>query len=146
MVIKIIDAFFSEYQKNKNISTLAQRFDYFTLKQAIKIIIENDHSLTVAKLIWLYYKNIDIMSIEHINEISILLIKRYFFNIFFHWSWDVRNIFYYMILYQIHFKIRHMSFEVDSNKKGIYRKTFHNEDVELANYTESVNLNLISFS
>lgn len=74
----------------------------------MKGVIAIDHSLCVAKFLWLYYKNAHLMSTSHLGEIfqSIFLSK--FYSLFFHWSWQVRNIFYYFILYIIGFRIENI--------------------------------------
>ena len=139
MVVKIIDSFYSEYENRKALIHNF-RFDYNILKQAMKIIMENDHSLCVAKILWVYYKNAHIMNIEHVSEVYTSISENKFYATFFHWSWQVRNIFYYFLLYTINFRLRNMNFlntKENVNTKGIRRGSIG--DVrEVANYPEMV--------
>jgi len=66
---------------------------------ASNIIFKHDHSLCVAKLIWLYYKNGHVMVIDHLHEFVFDIYKDRFFKLFFHWSWHIRNMFYYFVLF-----------------------------------------------
>lgn len=106
-VITIIDLVFSPYT-NKPKKSHPSKFNYNILTVAMKSIIAIDHSLCVAKFFWLYYKNAHLMSINHLAEIcqSVFISKFYLF--FFHWSWQVRNIFFYFILYIIGFRIKNV--------------------------------------
>lgn len=80
--------------------------DYNLIKKAFFIIINSDNSLTIAKVIWFYYKNISILSHEHIKEIITSIITTLFFKFFFHWSFQVREIFYYFIIFILGYKLR----------------------------------------
>ena len=82
------------------------KFDYNTLSQSMKTIIQIDHSLCVAKFLWLYYKDAHLMSINHLGEICQSVFITKFYNLFFHWSWQVRNLFYYFVLYIIGFRLK----------------------------------------
>jgi len=135
-VLKIIDSFFSSYELKKSISSLNTKFDYNILKKAIKVILDHDHSLSVAKLLWFYYKNFHIMSFEHVAEVFLRMFETKFFNMFLHWSWQVRNVFYFIILFIIDFRVRSKHLEEGHDFKGIRRNVDKNEIV--ANYPETV--------
>lgn len=139
--MKIIDSFFLEFEKKKSTSTLNTRFDYNLLKKAFKVIIENDHSLSVAKFLWLYYRNSHIMSFEHVAEVFLKLFELRFYEMFFHWSWQVRNMFYFLILFIINFRIRNLNFKnssIELKGKRLRRGTI-TENLEVTNYQENVN-------
>ena len=51
----------------------------YNFNLAMDVILETDIYLCVAKLIWLYYRNTHIMSIEHIHETVIYLFDNHFF-------------------------------------------------------------------
>jgi hypothetical protein len=52
---------------NKDI--IKDNIDYILIKKAFFIIINSDNSLTIAKLIWFYYKNISKLNFYHTDEI-----------------------------------------------------------------------------
>ena len=80
--------------------------DYNLIKKAFFIIINSDNSLTIAKFIWFYYNNISILSYQHIKEIITSILTTLFFKFFFHWSFQVREIFYYFIIFILGYKLR----------------------------------------
>ncbi len=128
MVIKILNSFFSISQKN-NLS-FSYKFDYNLIKNPFNIILNIDNALCIAKFLWLYYKNSDIMSILHVNEIMLDLLGKKYFDLFFHWSWQVREIFYYLCLYTICFKLKYKNFSKE-NKNLIEErmKRLNNNDI-----------------
>ena len=104
-LIDIINSVFYEFQ-NRNIGEYFLKFNYVLLSQIDKFIFKVDHSLCVSKVILLYYNCAHLMSVFHLGEIlqSIFLTK--FYNLFFHWSYEVRDKFYYFILFIIGFRIK----------------------------------------
>ena len=143
MAIKILDSFFQVYEQNKNTSSFSYKFDYDLLKNPFNIVFEIDNALCIAKYLWLYYKHAHIMSIIHINEILTDIFKNKFFNLFFHWSWQVRDIFYHLLWYIVSHRIKNKNylkekknlFEERMNtlkrgdEQGFY-KAFHNDYYE----------------
>ena len=116
------------------------RFDYNLLKHAAKIIFEIDHSLSVAKFFWLYFKNSHIMSFEHIAEVFLKIFEVRFFNLFFHWSWQVRNIFYFIILFTVNSRLRNLNFSEAKHEftiKGIRRGSISGQS-EVKHFPEAV--------
>lgn len=125
-------------KKKKYFSNLTYKFDYNILKQSLKIILENDHSLSVAKFIWFYYRNAHIMSIEHLADVFSSLYDYRFYSLFFHWSWQVRNIYYYFILFVVGFRIKTTNYSLKEEPSYIRRGI--GETKEVANYPEMVNI------
>jgi hypothetical protein len=108
--IKILDSFFEEYERKKDICDFSYKFDYNLIKKAANAIFAVDHSVCVSKLIWLYYKNTHLMNIVHVHEIFSECFKPKFFSLFFHWSWQVRNILYYFIWFVINHRLKNKKF------------------------------------
>ena len=106
MVVKILDYFFSVSQKNEVLSSFGYKFDFNLLKAPFSIILEIDNALCIAKYLWLYYKNAEKMSIIHLCEVLTDLFQNRFFSLFFHWSWQVREMFYHLLLYTVSYKIK----------------------------------------
>ena len=107
-VIDILDYLFN---KNYNYVDFNQEYikdnlDYSLIKKSFLIIMNSDNSLAIAKFIWFYYKNISLLSFQHTNEIIESLMTNFFFNLFFHWSFQVREIFYFFINFILGFKIK----------------------------------------
>jgi hypothetical protein len=140
--VKILDFFFQNYEIKKSVSNLNSRFDYNLLKHASKIIMEIDHSLSVAKFLWLYYKNSHIMNFDHIAEVFLKTIEVRFFSLFFHWSWQVRNMFYYLLLFTVNSRLRNFNFQEakqETTHKGMRRGSFSNYS-EIKHYIEEVKI------
>jgi hypothetical protein len=81
------------------------------------------------------------MSFEHVAEVFLKLFELRFYEMFFHWSWQVRNMFYFLILFIINFRIRNLNFKnpsVELTGKGIRRGSI-SENMEVTNYPENVN-------
>ena len=89
---------------NKDI--IKDNIDYILIKKAFFIIINSDNSLTIAKLIWFYYKNISKLNFYHTDEIIKSLLSTWFFKLFFHWSFQIREIFYYFIIFILGYKLK----------------------------------------
>lgn len=117
-MLSILDNLFEEYEKKKDISDFSYKFDYELLKIAYEHILKEDHSMNVAKLLWFYYKNIESLSIVHLNEIFVDIFRNRFFELFFTWSWQIRNIFYHLLLYSIGLKLKNKSFKSEKSKLG----------------------------
>jgi len=85
----ILNEFFEEYELNKKISTFNNKFNYNLLKQGINFIkkillatltiLQIDNCLCIQKVIWFYYKNSSITTIEHINRIFTSILHEIFF-------------------------------------------------------------------
>lgn len=93
----IIDSFF--HSADTKISTLKNYFDYSLLNKCLAIIIESDHSLCVSKLLWFLYENSNLINEEHLLDKVIYMLNQKFYFFFFHWSWQVRHVFYHYVLY-----------------------------------------------
>ncbi len=107
-LIDIIDSVFKKFH-SKNPNLTFAKYDYNTLSQAMVITIKTDHSLCVAKFILLYYNNVHLMPMEHVGQICNSVFISKFYDLFFHWSYEVRDKFYYFILYIIGFRLRSIS-------------------------------------
>jgi hypothetical protein len=105
-LIDIINSLFYEFQKNNNKGEIFLKFNYNLLNQVDKCIFKVDHSLCVSKIILLYYNCAHIMSVFHLGEILQTTFFSKFYDLFFHWSYEVRDKFYYFILFIIGHRIK----------------------------------------
>ena len=106
-LIDIINSLFKEFEKNNSDENFL-KFNYVLLNQIDKCIFKVDHSICVAKLFLLYYNCIHLMTALHIGEFIKLILFGKFFNLFFHWSFEVRDKFFYFILYIIGYKLKNI--------------------------------------
>ena len=104
-LIEIINSLFYEFQSNNN-GEYFLKFNYILLNQIVKYIFKVDHSLCVSKIILLYYNCAHLMSVFHLGEILQTIFFSKFYNLFFHWSFEVRDKFYYFVLYIIGHRIK----------------------------------------
>ena len=103
-LLDIINSLFEEFEiYNKGTSFL--KFNYVLMNQIDKCIFKVDHSMCVSKLILLYYNCAHLMSTFHIGEIMQNIFFSKFYNLFFHWSYEVRDKFYYFILFIIGYRL-----------------------------------------
>ena len=118
-VIEILDELFNKkydyYDFRENY--LRDELDYNVIKRAFLIIVESDNSLAIAKFIWFYYKNNSLINFYHVNDIIKYIIS-IFFKLFFHWSFQIREIFYFFIIFIIQFKLKE-KFKSKKEKKEI---------------------------
>ena len=138
-LITILDSFFEASIKNK-MPSFGYKFDYNLLKSTFTIILEIDNALCIAKLLWFYYKHSHRMSIIHLVEVISEIFQNKFYFLFFHWSWQVREIFHHYLLYIVSYKIKNKNYLKEKknlieqrmttlkkdDEEGFY-KTFHND-------------------
>ena len=107
-IINILDHLFNKRfdYLDYNQDYIKDNIDYNLIKKSFLILINSDNSLAIAKFIWFYYKNISLLSYHHINDIITSLLTSLFFKLFFHWSFQVREIFYYFIIFILGYKIK----------------------------------------
>jgi hypothetical protein len=127
-VVKLFDilhSLFQEYNLNRMHSNFAHKVDYNLLKRSIIIIIDTDQFLCIRKVLWFFYYNAHIMNLDSFSKLMKLLLSEYFFKLFFHWSYQVRNIFYYFLLFIINHKLRtnhNNEFGIDGSLDNHYRR------------------------
>ena len=82
------------------------QFNYNIIQQAFIITMNTENSLSISKFILFYYKNAHLIPMKHlINIVNIIFIPN-FFNFFFHWSFQIREVFYYILLYIFEYRLK----------------------------------------
>ena len=104
-LIDIINSIFYEFRDNIS-GDIFLKFNYNLLTQIDKYLFKVDHSLCVSKIILFYYNCAHLMNTFHLGEILQTIFFNKFYNLFFHWSYEVRDKFYYFILYIIGYRIK----------------------------------------
>ena len=102
-IIDLIDDILKEFDKAFNPYELD--LDYNNFYKAVEIIVLTDNSLTLSKLLWLYYSSAHLMKKHHIIEVSLNIFKKNFYKFFFHWGWKVRKVFHYLYAYILNYRL-----------------------------------------
>jgi hypothetical protein len=87
----------------KSGQSFPSNFDFNFYFSGLKVALGIDHSVTCSKALNLVYKTLHFYPGE--RKIAILqdLLKKHFWRFFFHWSYNVREMLYLIIFYQIEF-------------------------------------------
>ena len=104
-VMDIISSLYQEYSI-KYPDRLFEKFNYNLLNQVIKHILKVDHSLCVSKIILFYYNYAHLIPTVHLGDICQNIFGKRFYDLFFHWSFEVRDKFFYLILFIMGFKLK----------------------------------------
>jgi len=102
-LIEILDDLFNK--KFEYNPFLKDEIDCTIVKKAFVIIFDSDNSLAIAKFIWFYYKNNSLINFHHMNDIIKYIIS-IFFKLFFHWSFQIREIFYFFVVFILGYKLK----------------------------------------
>ena len=107
-MLNLFDYLFNkEYElSNFTKNIIKDKIDYKIIKNSFFTIANTDNSLAIAKYILFYYKNISVLSAKHVNKIITFILRSYFFQFFFHWSFQIREMFYFFLVYIINYKIK----------------------------------------
>ena len=112
--VNILDLIFSQ---NKMKNSSENQFNYNIIQQAFIITMNTENSLSISKFILFYYKNAHLIPMKHlINIVNIIFIPN-FFNFFFHWSFQIREVFYYILLYIFEYRLKDRIAKVSNFKK-----------------------------
>ena len=106
-IFDIISSLFQEFS-NKYPDRLFEKFNYNLLSIIIKPIFKVDHSLCVSKIILFYYKYAHLIPTVHLGDICQDFLGKRFYDLFFHWSFEVRDKFFYFILFVMGFKLKNL--------------------------------------
>ena len=104
-IMDIISYLFEEFTE-KNPEKKFDKFNYNLLNIIIQPILNVDHSLCVSKIILFYYKYSHLIPILYLSSVSQSFLEKKFYDLFFHWSFEVRDKFFYLILFIFDFKLK----------------------------------------
>lgn len=101
-VMKCLDLIkcYFEVIRNNN-KKLPHDFHYNYFYIGIKCILESNHSLLLQKMLALVYKFYHIFSDEFKETINHYILNKVFYQLFMHWSQDVRSIFHLLLIYKV---------------------------------------------
>ena len=132
-LINILDYLFNkEYDlSNFDKNIIKEKIDYKIIQNSFFAVINTENSLAIAKFIWFYYKNISLLSTKHVNKVITHILLPNFFILFFHWSFQIRDIFYYFLTFIINHKI-----------KSLIKPHKIKENNNIINENENMNINI----
>ena len=140
-LINILDYLFNkEYDlSNFDKNIIKEKIDYKIIQNSFFAVINTENSLAIAKFIWFYYKNISLLSTEHVNKVITQILLPNFFALCFHWSFQIRDIFYYFLIFILNHKIKKL---IKSHK--IKENNNININIENENKNNENNINNIN--
>ena len=122
----------------KEIQNSEVHFNYNLIQHAFIIIMNTENSLSIAKFIWLYYKDAHLIPAKHLVNLSNTIFIPNFYLLFFHWSFQIREIFYHLLLYVFKHRIKNKMAKTIINRRSLLSK---NEINPLFSQSGSTNTN-----
>lgn len=95
---ELIASWFTTVHKNKQL--VPPQFDYTLLFKAIQMLMDLDHGMSTAKCIWMLYRIFHIIPVKQRYLLLAQILGHHkFYHYFFHWSFNVRMVFYYFYFF-----------------------------------------------
>lgn len=99
--LELVASWFTTLHKNRLL--IPPQFDYMFFFKAIEILMDLDHGMSTAKCIWFLYKILHVIPLyQRTNIIEGILSSHKFYQYFFHWSYNVRMVFFYLYFFQLY--------------------------------------------
>lgn len=93
-------------------------FDFNFFYKGIEMVLDHEHSISTPKVIWLLYKAFHIFPLQEQNNLAERIFVKRFGSLFFHWSWNIRTVYYKLYLFQLHHVFGAVTFLKDPNEDG----------------------------
>lgn len=85
--------------------------------KAINMLLDLDHGMSTAKCLWLLYKILHIIPFQQRSQIlEKLLAPEKFYYYFFHWSYNVRMVFYHFYFFQLYQNLTESRDQLDNRE------------------------------
>ncbi|CDW82182.1 UNKNOWN [Stylonychia lemnae] len=94
-------------------------FDFNYFFQGIYIALDIDHSISTPRTLYLIYRTMHFFPLDQRIIIVQQLLKRYFYQLIFSWSFNIRDIFMSLFLYQIEYQFINKNTQQHLNIKAI---------------------------
>lgn len=78
-------------------------FDFNFFLQGISITLDLDHSLSIPRTLHLLYRTLHFFPIEQRALLILEIFKKFLYRLFFSWSYNIRDLFVALFLYQIEY-------------------------------------------
>ena len=99
--LELVASWFTTIHKNKQL--IPPQFDYLFFFRAIQILMDIDHGMSTAKCIWFLYKILHVIPLaQRTTILEQLLSSKKFYKYFFHWSYNIRMVFFYLYFFQMY--------------------------------------------
>lgn len=99
-ILELINSFFDSLkERNKRIPST---FNYPFFYKGLKMIIGSEYSFTIAKALYVIYEHFEFFNYEFKIDVCRYLLGRIFFNLFLHWSNNVRTVFHHLLVIKIY--------------------------------------------
>ena len=86
------------HSTNRRIPTT---FNYSNFLDALKSIINHEHSFSAAVCLKLIYDHYTMFAPEFRREMSLFLLGKAFFRLFLSWSFNIRVVFHHLVLFRL---------------------------------------------
>lgn len=103
--IEFINDLFTSLSEMKR--KIPATFNYIQFYKGLKIILESDFSFAISKTMILIYNHFNIFNMEFRKNISLYFLGKVFFNLFLHWSNNVRDTFHHFLIMRIYRESMH---------------------------------------
>ena len=80
-----------------------QNFDFTFFYKGLSIALEIDHAVSSPTSLFLLYKTLHYLPLDARNHVISEILKKFFYQLLFSWSYNIRDIFIALLLYQIEF-------------------------------------------
>ena len=98
--LSILDDIFKRLRRMDR--AIPTTFDYKFLLQGIKVVLESDYEYNISKALIILYNHFSYFSPEFSLELILFLLSRYFYQFFFHWSYNLRRVFHTLVFVKVH--------------------------------------------
>lgn len=132
-VVEYLSLIFQEV--GKRLKQLPISFNYNFFFKALKIIFEINFSVAVSAALTLIYNNFSFFHVEFRRSISMYLLGSVFFDLFLHWSHNVRYVFNHLLVY----KLYREALQDLAGPPSIELSAIHNNDI-LKRYEEMMKI------
>ena len=98
--IEFINDLFTELASKKK--KIPATFNYVIFFKGLKMILESDFSFAISKTMIMIYNHFNLFNLEFRKNISMYFLGKGFFRLFLHWSHNVRDTFYYFLIFRVY--------------------------------------------
>lgn len=74
-------------------------FDFSFFIKGLNVALEIDHHLSTSRTLWCIYKTLHLFPVDQRCHIVYDIFKKHFHKLFFSWSYNIRDVFYDLIVY-----------------------------------------------
>jgi len=78
-------------------------FDLNFFFKGLNIALDMDHSVSTPRTLYMLFKTLHFFPIDQRNSIIQKLLKNYFYQFFFSWSYNIRDVYIALLLYQLEY-------------------------------------------